>query len=207
MRSAAVDRRLEAIAGPPLAMLTIPNTASDPLDIGVTEPRIMYAVASTSETANASPIANLGGTNNIVNGAPGIQVIRSNNVGIGGFSHRAQTLTGITAFQSINVGWPWNSPLAACGWWTGAKFFAQALQSNIPEYATSGEMAANPTLRLAPVSIQVTPLTALAYRGVHDLATRTRILAWLMRRYQVSPPPPPLDSTRCCRRADLVLAA
>ena len=34
MRSLAIDSSLEGIAGNPLAMLTVPNTASSPLDIG-----------------------------------------------------------------------------------------------------------------------------------------------------------------------------
>ena len=35
----------------------------------------------------------------------------------------------------------------------------------------------------------LTLAAALAYRGIHNLATRTRILGWLMQRYQVTPPP------------------
>ena len=57
MRSLAIDSSLEGIAGIPLAMLTVPNTSSIPLDIGPTEARTLYAVASTSELSNTGAVA------------------------------------------------------------------------------------------------------------------------------------------------------
>ena len=203
-----MDRRLEAIAGPPLAMLTVPNTASGPLDIAPTEARTLYAVGSTTATANSTPIANLGGSGNGVNGEGGVQVIRSQDLGVGGLKHRAQVIGGTAVFQTVGGGWPWDMPLAACGWWDGYRFYAQVYGSStfIIGASQAGEMKPGPCLRMAPLASSVTPAAALAYRGIHDLATRTRILGWLMQRYQVTPPP--LDSTPlCCRRADLVLAA
>ena len=51
-------------------------------------------------------------------------------------------------------------------------------------------MNATPRLRMASTASNgTTPIAALAYRGIHDIATRTRILGWLMQRYQVTPPP------------------
>lgn len=191
MRSAAVDRRLEAIAGPPLAMLTVPNTASGPLDIAPTEARTLYAVGSTTATASAVPLANLGAAVNGTNGEAGAQVIRSYNASLGGLEHRAQVIGGTTIFQVVRVGWPWNMPLAACGWWDGQRFYAQGYGSStvITGANQTGEMNPSPRLRMAPLASSVTPVAALAYRGIHDLATRTRILGWLMQRYQVTPPP------------------
>ena len=95
MRSAAVDRRLEAIAGPPLAMLTIPNTASSPLNIGPTEARTIYAVASTSAQSTNTAVASIGSDYNDSNGFVGGQVIRTQGQGIGGLTHRAQTIRGL----------------------------------------------------------------------------------------------------------------
>ena len=184
MRSLAIDSSLQGIAGPPLAMLTVPNTASSPLDIGPTEARTLYAIGSTQATASSGPIANLGGTWNGANAVVGGQVIRSQLLGVGGLTHRSQTIEGAGISQPMRAGWPWDRPLAACGWWDRSRFGCQGYREapTIGESST-GSMNAAPCLRLASISSGTTPIAALAYRGVHDLATRTRILSWLMQRY------------------------
>ena len=187
MRSLAIDSSLEGIAGVPLAMLTVPNTASSPLDIGPTEARTLYTVASTSTQSSSTPVANIGASANESNAEVGAQVIRTGELGYGGLTHRVQVIGGGAIYQSIRKGWPWNTPLAVCGWWDGSRFGCQGYGSTplISSPSAGGSMNATPCLRLAPLSVAkgTTPIAALAYRGVHDLNTRTRILNWLMQRY------------------------
>ena len=185
MRAVAVDRRLEGIAGPPLAMLTVPDTASSPLGIGPTEARTLYAVGSTGAQSNSTPIASIGASANNVNAVAGGQVIRTTVSGIGGLTHRGQVIGGGIIYYDTGLGWPWNKPLAACGWWDGSAFGSQGyLSAPTVSEPTGGSMNAAPRLRMAPIASDgTTPIAALAYRGVHDLATRTRILSWLMQRY------------------------
>ena len=93
MRSLAIDSSLEGIAGPPLAMLTVPNTASSPLNIGPTEARTLYAVASTSELSDDDvAVANIGGKTNGSYALEGAQNIRATARGRGGLMHRAQAI-------------------------------------------------------------------------------------------------------------------
>lgn len=187
MRSSAIDSSLEGIAGVPLAMLTVPNTSSSPLDIGPTEARILYAVATTSDLSNDTAVASIGSDSNDDNDSAGAQIIRTGSVGQGGLKHREQVIGGTPFFQPILAGWPWNKPLAGCGWWDGSSFGSQGYRESptITPAVYSGSMNATPYLRLAPISVATgtTPIAALAYRGVHDLDTRTRILSWLMQRY------------------------
>ena len=187
MRSLAIDSSLEGIAGPPLAMITVPNTSSSALDIGPTQARTLYAVGSTpSAQSRATAIANIGGSNNNGTLFSGAQVICSIALDIGGLSHRAQVIGGAAVSQDILPGWPWNRPLAVCGWWDGSAFGSQGyLSAPTVSAPAGGSMNASPRLRLAPIpaDANTTPIAALAYRGVHDLATRTRILNWLMQRY------------------------
>lgn len=71
VRATVIDHRLEAIAGPPLAMLTVPNTSSGPLNIGTTEARTLYTIGISSAVSSDTPFMNLGGSapdNNSVNG-------------------------------------------------------------------------------------------------------------------------------------------
>lgn len=184
MRSLAIDSSLEGIAGTPLAMLTVPNTSSSPLDIGPTEARTLYAVASTSALSNYDVVVSLGiGPNGEWAGA---QVIYAQAKGGGGLTHGAQVVGGAVIYQHILTGWPWNKPLAVCGWGDGSRFGSQGYLSAPAVGAPSavGSMNTAPRLRLAPISANGTrPITALAYRGVHDLATRTLILTRLMQRY------------------------
>ena len=187
MRSLAIDSSLEGIAGIPLAMLTVPDTASSPLDIGPTEARTLYvvgSVAALSETS--SPVANLGGVDNRTNVAFGAQVIRASDSGVGGLAHRAVTIAGAGTTQSMESGWPRGKPLAVCGWWDGSRFGCQGYRESpiIGAPTAVGSMSTAPRLRMAPISTGgTTPIAALAYRGVHDLDTRTLILNRLMQRY------------------------
>lgn len=186
MRAVAVNWRLETIAGPPLAMLTVPNTASSPLDIGPTEARILYVVALVTAQSNVKQIANIGGNSNDFASAMGAQVIRGSEIGKGGLVHRAQAIGGVDISQSMLAGWPWNAPLAGCGWWDGSRFGSQGYREapTIGAPYAGGSINTTPRLRMASiVSDGTTPIAALAYRGIHDLATRTRILSWLMQRY------------------------
>ena len=186
MRSLAIDQSLEGIAGPPLAMLTVPNTTSNPLNIGPTEARTLYAVASTTALSSGTGIANIGANVNSSNAFEGAQIIRSGEKGAGGFVHRSQAIGGALVIQNVLKGWPWNTPLAVCGWWDGSVFGSQGYGSAVivSAPATGLSMNSTPPLRLAPMwSGGTTPIAALAYRGAHDLNTRTRILGWLMQRY------------------------
>ena len=186
MRSLAIDSSLEGIAGNPLAMLTVPNTSSNPLDIGPTEARTLYAVASTTAQSAEAIVASIGGTGNDITTFPGVQIIRSTPLGLGGLRHRAQANGGVPVFQDILLGWPWGTPLAGCGWWDGSIFGSQGYRSAPVVSAPSAGLGMNTEARLRMASIAsngTTPFAALAYRGVHDLATRTRILSWLMQRY------------------------
>lgn len=182
----AIDSSLGGIAGIPLAMLTIPNTSSSPLDIGPTTARTLYAVASTSAQSNDTAVANIGASSNNSNSFEGAQVIRSTLLGEGGLRHRGQVIGGSTIYQNLNLGWPWGVPLAVCGWWDGSRFGFQGYRSApiISAPSASGSMNTTPLLRMASIASNgTTPIAALAYRGVHDLDTRTRILSWLMQRY------------------------
>ena len=188
MRSLAIDSSLEGITGIPLAMLTVPNTASSPLGIGPTEARTLYAIGSTTAGSSISPIANLGAVSNDTNiGATGAQVIRSSDAGLGGLGHRGRDIKGPAIVHIMSAGWPWNLPLAVCGWWDGSSFGSQGYRSTplIALPSAGGSMNATPRLRLAPTSVATgtTPIASLAYRGVHDLDTRTLILNRLMQRY------------------------
>ena len=116
MRSLAIDSSLWVIAGPPLAMLTVPNSASYPLDIGTTEARTLYAVGSTTAQSSARTIASIGTTYNYTNAMAGAQIFRTAGAGTGGLEHRAQCIGGKVASQSIKIGWPWNTPLTTCRW-------------------------------------------------------------------------------------------
>lgn len=182
MRSLAIDSSLEGIAGPPLAMLTVPNTDSSPLDLGPTEARTLYAVGSTTELSYYTEVASIRSIT-----SEGSQLIRSCYVGSGGLQLRGQVIGGNPILQDIEVGWPWNTPMAGCGWWDGSRFGSQGYRSTptVSSPSAGGSMRAAPCLRLAPISVAkgTTPIAALTYRGVHDLATRTRILNWLMQRY------------------------
>ena len=185
MRSLAIDSSLEGIAGVPLAMLTVPDTSSSPLDIGPTEARTLYAVALTSALSDDRVVASIGADSNNSGIFPGSQIISTRNKGLGGVAHRGQVIGGNVIVQDILSGWPWDKPLAVCGWWDGSIFGIQGYLSTPTISAPStGSMNTAPRLRLAPISSSgTTPIAALAYRGVHDLATRTRILSWLMQRY------------------------
>ena len=187
MRSLAIDSSLEGIAGVPLAMLTVPNTSSSPLDIGPTEARTLYAVASTSALSSSTAIANIGGSyNDITNPTYGTLIMRARNIGLGGVAYIGQVIGGSAIFQAILPGWPWNTPLAVCGWWDGSRFGSQGYRESpiIGAPTTVGSMNAAPRLRMAAIASDgTTPIAALAYRGVHDLATRTLILNRLMQRY------------------------
>lgn len=185
MRSLAIDSSLEGIAGVPLAMLTIPNTSSSPLNIGPTEARTLYAVGTTSTLSSDTTVASIGANENNSIAFEGAQVIRSAPLGWGGLRQRAQAIGGFPVFQDMLLGWPWNKPLAVCGWWDGSRFGCQGYLSNPAVGAPSagGSMRTSPCLRMASIASGTTPIAALAYRGVHDLATRTRILSWLMQRY------------------------
>ena len=185
MRSLAIDSSLEGIAGPPLAMITVPNTASSPLDIGPTEARTLYAVASSTVISDTRAVASIGSDSNDSGSFPGSQIIRSRDRGLGGVTQRGQVIGGGAIFQNMLSGWPWDKPLAVCGWWDGSRFGSQGYREapTVSEPIAGGSMNTAPCLRLAPMSNDVTPIAALAYRGVHDLATRTRILNRLMQRY------------------------
>lgn len=190
MRSAAVDRRLEAIAGAPLAMLTVPNTASDPLDIDVTEPRILYALGIYYGSGIDQVIASLGTPLQTQKGAVGAQVLRFRNVNTVGMTHRCQTSESVAVFQNVVSNGPVGTPMAGCGWWTGDNFGGQGYNSStIFSFPVTGQMNSSPRLRLERPDQDNVGVISLAYRGVHDLATRTRIINWLMQRYQVTPPP------------------
>ena len=186
MRSLAIDSSLEGIAGAPIAMLTVPNTSSIPLDIGTTEARTLYAVVSTSTLSADTAVASIGGNSNNNTALAGAQIIRSTALGKGGLAHRGQVIGGNTIFQNIFPGWPWDKPLAVCGWWNGSSFGGQGYRKSpiIGMTPAVGSMNPAPCLRLAPIASDgTTPIAALAYRGVHDLDTRTNILSWLMQRY------------------------
>ena len=184
MRSLAIDSSLEGIAGIPLAMLTVPNTSSIPLDIGPTEARTLYAVASSTAISDARAVASIGSDSNNSWSFPGSQIIHSRDRGLGGVTHRVQVIGGAAIFQDILSDWPWSKPLAVCGWWDGSRFGSQGYRSAPTVSAPStGSMNTAPCLRLASISNGVIPIAALAYRGAHDLDTRTRILGWLMQRY------------------------
>ena len=186
MRSLAFNKSLECIAGTPLALLTVPNTTSNPLNIGPTEARTLYAVGSTTAQSNNTTVASIGSSSNTSNGMLGAQVIRSSNQGMGGLGHLGGCIGGSYVFQAIQVNWPFNKPLAACAWWDGSIFGSQGyLGSTIVSAPATGlSMITTPRLRIGPIAADgTTPIAALAYRGVHDLATRTSVLAWLMQRY------------------------
>lgn len=197
MRSAAVDRRLEAIAGPPLAQRSTPGTTVAVLD--PMQDRTIYAVANiTDYSTSYRQLVRVGSSN--TNGAVSLNTHEAGN--IANFV-RFDTVGGSTNRTSV---FPSNVGLVVA--W-GQIRSGMSLGQGGTLASTNGEISVIPGAGITDANVFLanpvagcTPLWAGVYAFAHDQSTRTRVMAWLAQRYQVTPPPP-LDST--C--ADLVLAA
>lgn len=189
MRAAALDRRLEAIAGPPLAALVAPAI----VQVGPLDPlgdRTLYAVVRIIDRVNSySGVATLG----VTNGYMRLQESTSGNTSM---SIRVDAING-----SINRNPSTNNQArvpgtVAIGWVQVADGMTKCIggwgspTGTASEYFTPGDgMGVNATLTLHGNSPSTKNLCAVAYKRAHDLATRTRVMAWLAQRYQVMPPP------------------
>lgn len=149
----------------------------------------MYVIAANLATNTDAPIAGLGTPANDNAGAPGSMVIRTRNAGQAGVRMRTGNMTGSVVFRDAKSSAPAGALMITSGWWTGEQTYV-AINAGAPIESSpgllGGEMIASPMLRLAPIGKGVTPAMALAYRGAHDLATRTRVMAWLAQRFSLS---------------------
>lgn len=190
MRAIATDRRLEAMAGPPVGMLDVYNT-SVPVSVGgPLVDRILYAVVRIVSTAgNYPPVASLGS-----HSSTGLLRLSASIAGSENMGSRVDTVNG-SANQNVAVGIGARVPgTVAIGWVQTVDGMTAAEGGwNTPARYTNhilipgNGMDSNPPLLLHVAGSDQIPLCAVAYRGSHDIETRTRVMNWLSRRYANQP--------------------
>lgn len=186
MRSAAVDRRLEAIAGPPLATISSVGSATLSSALGPFEGRTIYGVVNMFSVPNEYRIPlGLGNATGGVAGIGRMAIIR---------------LPGNNNMIQFRVDTAGNEI-----WWE-----LQLLTSSVPkvvvalnvEEGMSGGSCAlfstvTPYTLPKPAEMRPGPLFCnhesllfgAVYRGRHSDNTMRAVSSWLAQRYQVTPPP------------------
>lgn len=187
MRSLAIDKSLEGVAGPPLAMLTVPGSVPVSSSLGPLEGRTLYIIMDIINTSGAwSSPGGLGVLNE------GQLLVQMDNAGTTFIKSRIDTVNGSSNLNTIKA----NSARIP-----GKRVIAWASVSNGMNTASGGVndyvgrtvsctpgngMGTNPSLNLLTRS-DVSGIFAAAYRGEHNIPTRAKILNWLTQRYNMTP--------------------
>lgn len=173
MRAAVYDQRLEAVAGKPAASRS--GAGAVPLSLDNAAGITLYVAYATADTSvaydNFAAIESATAT---------LMVLQSSNVGNDhlrprwNFAGNAQADTGVRVGRHSAV-----MTLSA----DGTVGTAQVAGYPGLQVATTPPVGVATTLR-----VFADGLMAAAYNAVHTPAQQTRILAWLARRYSVTPP-------------------
>lgn len=180
MRSLAIDSSLEGIAGPPLFQQSTVGSMTVPV-IDPMKGRTLYTVIDIAHNNDAYPTFALWGVGFTAGLSTRASAANSTQLGV-----RFDTLNGTS-----------NKTSYVNGSRTVGKHIIWAQVSDGITSGTSGvdEAAAGGSVALTPASGMpygatalyanggVSTLLAVGYDQVHDLATRTRIIGWLMQRY------------------------
>lgn len=180
MRAIVADRRLEAIAGPPLAERTTVGTTTGIL-LDPMEDRTLYSVIEITGTASSYPTYALSGTFttgglSTRSGGSGTLLIGARFDMDGGSSNQIRYVAdGRTTGRHIV--WAQVS--------SGMSVMLSGIDLKVsnPGKLEPGNGIAQATLQIYSSNDVVT--YASLYRGAHDEATRRRVLSWLAQRYQI----------------------
>jgi len=183
------DQRLESIAGPPLAAIFAPSGTKLITDgLGVYEGRTIYCVADIINTELSFRTLVQLGLNYQTDGSILIQQGSSGSTAMsirvdtknGAANNSRQSDTGIRVPGARLF--MWASITSGMTQMLGG-FKGPSQDVYYPNISPGEGMESNPTFS-ALSNTSTTVCCGLSYRGAHDLATRTRIFDWLMRRYK-----------------------
>lgn len=183
MRSLAIDRSLEGIAGKPAGINTTPNSMI-PTVMSANTPRTLYAVGKFTASANGTAIAGLDLAELTSNGAIGL-VVRAGATSI---TCRGQTSTS-NSVSLDRSGLLANKLYASMITWTGYSFISRVWgfekQQDTTSANLSAPMVANPNLRLVSGSNgdKTTGVISIVYATSHNENTYNSILSYLSMRY------------------------
>ncbi len=184
MRSLAIDKSLEGIAGSPIGELYSPGDLSTTKDIGSFTGRTLYCVVKTLNILdNYSTICNAGdselGRFNLSTGAANSNMFISRIDTLNGSSNINPAAYPDRIKNKISIGWLGvnNGLTKAYGSWSGS-------QSSITELnlIPGNGLPSNP-----PLSVKSSPsficYCAILYESLHEINIRGRIISWLKTRY------------------------
>lgn len=174
---------LESIAGTLLASVTTAG-GSAPLTLGAFEGRTLYLVHDVVDTsANLMSLASIGSS---ISAGGGTMVIRTGSASSVYLENRPQTNNGTPIFVDAagarTIGRHVSSATASSGAISASICVDGGTITTLALTPGTG-FTPNPLLNLATVTASDVPIYAVAYRGEHDAATRTRVTAWLARQY------------------------
>ena len=182
MRSLAIDKSLDGIAGVPAGINTTPNSLV-PTVMPANSPRTLYAVGKFTSSAFDSPIGGLDLLDTGGNGGIGL-IVRASGSKI---TCRGQTSTSGSIFMN-HTGLLNDTLYASMITWTGYSFISRVWGYGAQQI-TSGDLSspiqANPNLRLVSVlgGAKTTGVISIAYATSHGENIYNRILSYLSMRY------------------------
>lgn len=181
-----MDRRLEAIAGPPLFQRSTTGSMTVPV-IDPMKGRTLYTVINITSTTASYPSFAIWGTF-----GAGALTTRALGPGSTYMGARFDTLSGS---NDVNSSLYDTRTIGKHTVWAQVSDGMNSAVAGVDEKVGSAvsltPAGGMPTASMSiPSNTGSTTLFAVGYDQVHDQATRQRILAWLRQRYQVTPPPP-----------------
>lgn len=181
MRSLAIDKSLEGIAGVPAGINVTPNSLV-PTVMAANSPRTLYAVGKFTSLATADAIAGLDLADLTSNGAIGL-VVRAGATSI---TCRGQTSTS-AGLSMTRAELLTNTLYAIMVVWTGYSFISRVWGFGVQQITSdnpSSPLTANPNLRLVSRSSGATTgVISIAYATAHTENIYNRILSYLSMRY------------------------
>lgn len=184
VRAAITDRRVEAIAGAPLATNSTPGSRITPGALAPFEDRTVYVVFDILNVAEAyDSIAQVGS-----GGGSGFIQMRTEAAGSSHVGARFDTKNGSANVTLIRAG---ARTFGRHTMWAQTRQSMSQIGLDIDRgpglsgALIPGDGMETDTLYLRPVIAGVAPIFCALYRGAHDATTRARVLGWLAQRYQM----------------------
>lgn len=186
MRSLAIDKSLEGIAGYPIGELTSPGLTPN-LNLPSASPRTIYFVIYYDGTVSVTPLVTLGNenmplTSHIVGG----QVVRSLNItgNNNTLVHRIYSLEGNNDTIIFGSNLNRSKFITGCVWLgassTGYHILGQLASTK--EFASNSTMINNPKLGMNSGANQNNKYAAV-YNSIHSNDIRVRIMSLLAFKY------------------------